>query len=243
MTKIHMTSKWSEVKPEGFYVYLHRRATDGVVFYVGKGKGDRAWRKSYRSKYWCRVAAKHGVTVEVVDGGLSEDDAFDVECGLIRIHADTICNLTAGGEGRSGRPQTEAQKKAASRATSKPVKCSNGMEFENIAGAVRWLRATGHDKACSTNISAACRGRKGIVYGYNWAYKSFDVKSLDKRAEYIERKKIPVSTACGKLSFDSAKSAAEWLSQNGYPKASKQNISASALGKRPMAYGYSWRFT
>ena len=133
MAEIHMAYKWSEVKPEGFYVYLHRRETDGSVFYVGKGKKDRAWRKSHRSQYWRRVAKKHGVVVEVVHDGLDEDEAFDVECGLIRIHADTICNLTTGGEGRSGRPQTEAQKKAASRATSKPVKCSNGMEFENIA--------------------------------------------------------------------------------------------------------------
>ena len=159
MTKIHMTSKWSEVKPQGFYVYLHRRATDGSVFYVGKGKGDRAWRKSHRGQYWRRVATKYGVAVEIVNHGLSEVDAFDIERRLISLHADTICNMTTGGEGRSGRPQTETQKRAASKATSKPVKCSNGMEFENIAGAVRWLRATGHDKACSTNISAACKGR------------------------------------------------------------------------------------
>lgn len=29
MSKIQITPKYSEVKPQGFYVYIHRRATDG----------------------------------------------------------------------------------------------------------------------------------------------------------------------------------------------------------------------
>lgn len=30
--------------PIGRYIYLHKRVTDGRIFYVGKGQGDRAWR-------------------------------------------------------------------------------------------------------------------------------------------------------------------------------------------------------
>lgn len=39
------------LEKEKFYVYLHRRASDGVVFYVGKGTGTRAYSKE-RSKFW-----------------------------------------------------------------------------------------------------------------------------------------------------------------------------------------------
>ena len=35
-----------------FYVYTHRRASNGVVFYVGKGHGRRAYVKSHRGKWW-----------------------------------------------------------------------------------------------------------------------------------------------------------------------------------------------
>lgn len=242
MTNIHMTSKWSEVKPEGYYVYLHRRASDGSVFYVGKGKLDRAWRKSSRSDYWNRIARKHGVIVDIVSDGMMEDNAFDLECDLIGIHIDQTCNLTAGGEGRSGRAQTEKQKIATSKSRSKPVKCSNGMEFASIASAVSWLKSIGRDKACATNISAACKGGKGIVYGFNWAYADLYIERVDKWEVYIDRKKKPIRTKCGSLSFDSAKSAVKWLSLNGHPKASKQNISASASGNRATAYGYYWEF-
>lgn len=66
MTKIDISPKYSEVKPEGYYVYLHRRATDGSVFYVGKGKGRRGWdlKREY-NKHWIRAAIKHGITVEI----------------------------------------------------------------------------------------------------------------------------------------------------------------------------------
>lgn len=37
-----------------FYVYLHRRATDGRVFCVGKGHGKRAWRTEGRNPKWQR---------------------------------------------------------------------------------------------------------------------------------------------------------------------------------------------
>lgn len=43
-----------------FYTYLHRRNDTGQVFYVGKGKGQRAHDKYKRSAHWKRIVAKHG---------------------------------------------------------------------------------------------------------------------------------------------------------------------------------------
>ena len=64
-----------------FYVYLHRDI-NGVVFYVGKGTGDRKDSKSGRTTAWKNIANK-GFTVEVYKNNLSEIDATLLEDSLI----------------------------------------------------------------------------------------------------------------------------------------------------------------
>ena len=90
-----------------FYVYEHA-TEDGEVFYIGKGTGDRAWRKAGRSRYWNNVARKHGRVVRIVEDKMSELEAFDLEKLLIAQYGrrdegtGTLVNLTPGGEGVSG---------------------------------------------------------------------------------------------------------------------------------------------
>lgn len=104
MTDIHITTKWSDVKPHGYYVYLHKRATDGGVFYVGKGKGNRAWRwRDTRNPHWINIANKHGVIVDIVKDSMSETCAFTLEKILIGSYGvGSLCNISNGGEGASG---------------------------------------------------------------------------------------------------------------------------------------------
>lgn len=86
-----------------FYVYIHRRATDGAVFYVGKGSGDRAFWFHGRKLHWRNIAKKHGVIVEIVLDGLQEWYALELERDLIALHGrENLCNFTDGGEGISG---------------------------------------------------------------------------------------------------------------------------------------------
>jgi len=90
------------IVPKDFYVYVHRRATDGQVFYVGKGRGQRAWSNA-RNEYWHRIVKKHGLLVEIIVSGLQEWYAFELELELITKHGrETLCNLTNGGDGASG---------------------------------------------------------------------------------------------------------------------------------------------
>lgn len=94
-----------------FYVYLHRRKTDNKVFYVGKGKGKRAYRPYGRNRRWTSTAKKHGFCVEIVFDNLTESEAFELEIETIKemryIFQETLCNMTDGGEGGSGFKWTE----------------------------------------------------------------------------------------------------------------------------------------
>lgn len=92
------------------YVYIHRRKTDGMVFYVGKGSDPyRLRQKTGRNRYWNSVVAKHGWTYEKVAEGLSDQEALDLEISTIaemRALGMPLTNLTDGGEGLRGHVQS-----------------------------------------------------------------------------------------------------------------------------------------
>src|ERR1019366_2593970 len=76
-----------------FYVYVHRDAADHM-FYVGKGTGDRAWRKS-RDELWHRYVTERSggkYSVEIVSDGLNEEEALELEEELIERYGDACTN-------------------------------------------------------------------------------------------------------------------------------------------------------
>lgn len=73
-----------------YYVYLHRKATDGEVFYVGKGRGRRAYLMDSRSDFHKRVVSKYGVKVEIVEDHLQEWYAYELEQNLISYYGKRI---------------------------------------------------------------------------------------------------------------------------------------------------------
>lgn len=100
-----------------FYTYVHRKASTGEVFYVGKGHGQRSGQRSRRSDYWKRVVEKYGLLVEILEYWADESDALAHERYLIasyRASGITLCNLTDGGDGISGYVFSEDQRKARS---------------------------------------------------------------------------------------------------------------------------------
>lgn len=86
-----------------YYVYVHRRASDGRIFYVGKGSGRRAFVKFGRCAHWQNVVRKHGYSVEIVKDGMSEVCASSLEKVLIHvIGLQNLCNISPGGDGTRG---------------------------------------------------------------------------------------------------------------------------------------------
>ena len=85
-----------------FYIYVYLRE-DGSPYYVGKGKGNRAWSKNRRIP-----PPTDPSLIIIVKEFLTETEAFDEERLLIAFYGrkdqGTGClrNLTDGGEGTSG---------------------------------------------------------------------------------------------------------------------------------------------
>ena len=84
-----------------FYVYAYLRE-DQTPYYIGKGKGKRAWQKN------------HGVNlpdesrIVMIETELSQQEAFDLEVKLIKqygrkdLGTGILRNKTNGGEGTAG---------------------------------------------------------------------------------------------------------------------------------------------
>ena len=92
-----------------FYVYEHWRPDKNVCFWVGKGKGKRAYDFK-RNDHYNKIVAKLArlglcVEVRIVRGGLSEDMAHRLEIKRIqywKLRHGELANITDGGEGTSG---------------------------------------------------------------------------------------------------------------------------------------------
>lgn len=96
-----------------FYTYSHTKP-DGTVFYIGKGSGVRAWKKTRRNLHWKNIVAKHGTyNVEILAYWDTEKEALDHEMALIshfRNAGYKLANMTNGGEGISGYKHTDQWK-------------------------------------------------------------------------------------------------------------------------------------
>jgi len=204
-----------------FYVYAHRTVgnrVSGDVFYIGKGRGKRAWSKKGRNVYWHRVAEKYGYVVEILADGLTEGEAFDLEKSFISVCGRaTLCNLTDGGEGSSGyvasesaRAKISAGNKGRIPTESHRKKISNSKKGHTVS------------KETRAKIGVTSRGRK-------------------PSASHLLKISKPVSCSNGML-FPSVSGAARWLRDNGFPKASKGNIAQRCLGNYPTAYGFEWKY-
>jgi len=239
MSKISITPKYKDIprreRPEGYYVYLHRRATDGSVFYVGKGRKDRGWHISRQyNRRWMGNARKYGCVVEIVDDSMSEDQAFELECNLIEEYGlDNLANMTTGGDGSSGVVSSRR----------KEVCCSNGMKFESMHEAVDWLRANGHPKASVGTISACCSGRVRSSCGMAWwiadggMQYDYQDPGLLKSQSYGR----PVIRSDGKT-YKSSKIAALDLRETGKALATSSAIRLCCSGKIGSAYGFDWKY-
>lgn len=241
-------------KSKEFYVYVHKRRSDGSVFYVGKGHGRRAWMHKRRSEYWHNVVNKYGLEVELVMFGIQEWFAFEFEKDLIAYYGrDVLCNFTDGGEGSCGATMSEETRR-------KMSESSKGKRLSESHVAI--LRAKKLTDAQKAAVSRAQKGRVRSAAEREAVSKRLKGKKLPpehvaKIAAYRRgkplspetRRKIgdrlriskgkPVLCSNGMI-FISAVAAADWLRTVGKPNANNTAIAACCRGDRKRAYGFEW---
>ena len=203
-----------------FYVYLHRRASDNSVFYIGKGCKYRAYEthKSKRSVYWIRVYQKHGRVVEIVKDNLTEKEALALEVALIAQYGiENLCNHSSGGEsGGSGRKWSkESRRKLSESKKGKPAP---------------WAAGDNNHMKKQEYKDAVIKRCKGVP-------RLDMIGSKNKSARPV----ICIETGDH---FDTMKSAAEWLISIGKTNSisASSNINSVCLGSLKRAYGFTWKY-
>lgn len=264
-----MSNEIIQATPRDYYVYLHRRATTGACFYVGKGHGRRAWAKDGRGSYWSRIVKKHGYIVEIVQDGLQEFAAFELECDLIALHGRQDCglgplvNATDGGEGKSGAiASSETITKLSAVATDrwKNPEIRKKMA-ESIKGSLSTpeVRAIRSERAKSAWNNPERKNRMKEAYKDKWKNPEYRNKMLaimsarlacpDVIAKFTEsarkhnqaRKKPVICVETGMV-FQSGADAEKFLRENGKPDARGSDIYACCRGAQKSSNGYRWVF-
>lgn len=143
-----------------YYTYIWRDA-DGVPFYVGKGKGRRAYdvASGRRSQDFLRIHSAGGCTVEIIDWFIHESQAHAHEVQLIEMHGrremgGLLINRTDGGEGASGSTHTDSARVAISETNRRVYESDPSRRARVTAGNLRRFS----DPAARAKQSAALSG-------------------------------------------------------------------------------------
>ena len=93
--------------PKGSYVYAYIRENGSTPYYIGKGKGRRAWNEHRTVKGGIKTPNDNNRII-VLEQNLTDDEAIALEIELIKrygrkdLGTGILRNTTDGGEGAAG---------------------------------------------------------------------------------------------------------------------------------------------
>jgi hypothetical protein len=166
-----------------FYVYCHRKKTDGKCFYIGKGTVGRYKHINGRNSHWNNIVNKHGFTWEILINNISEEKAFELESLICnQIGYENLCNLNQekgnGGWTRSNETILKLKKpkpKGFGNQISKSKTKYTILQYSlNNIFIKEWddaYKAAYSINKNSTAIRGCCTGERKTAYGFIWKYK------------------------------------------------------------------------
>ena len=232
-----------------FYVYEHIRLDNMTCFYIGKGKGERAYELE-RNDHHDNISNMCGHAVLIIKDNLTEEEAFELERDTIEDYVFNLgygidikgyddydhklphlTNCTWGGEGVSGLHHTEETKQ----------KMSESLKGKQISEETKLkisesLKGKQISEETKLKMSEAKKGNvpwnKGIQLSEETKRKmseSFKGRKLSeetkiKMSENSYRKQKVICITTGKI-FNTIKEASN------YYNVVRQNISACCRGK------------
>jgi hypothetical protein len=159
------------MKTEGCSVYQHRRADNGSIFYVGKASNKyRKDKTQNRNTRWHEIVQEaNGFVSEIVVDNVDEEFSLLAECEYIdklkRIGV-SICNLTSGGQGRSGwNPSDETRRIWSEQRKGRPNP-RKGTRKPPVKKTPEEILET--KKIANEKRSASLKGRTPWNKGVNW---------------------------------------------------------------------------
>lgn len=211
-----------------FYVYVHRKATTGQVFYVGKGHGKRAFSSLSRNRQWKFIVAKHGYTVEIVQDKLQEWYAFELEIDLIAYYGrETLSNFSDGGEGPAGCVHSEEANALKSAIVKKTWDSSES----------RKARMSALHKDSWANPDARAKRIEAMKQSHS------SPEARENKKEYMRKANAkPIICIETGVTYRTLADAVDWLSATRNKKHFQQCLGQAASGKMKTAYGYTWRY-
>lgn len=220
-----------DIEPCDDYVYIHKRATDGSVFYVGKGRKGRYKSKNGRSAFWTRVGDKYGVVVSIVQDRLQEWAALELEKDLIALYGrfdlafGNLVNHTDGGDGKCGAIPTPESNLQRSRKLLGRVFSEQHKSLIGAANRKRKMSASSKKKISDSRIGKYA-GENHPMYG-----KKKTKESIEKTASKIRLKVLCIETG---VVFKSVTEAAAFIGT------STSHLSRTCKGYQATCKGFTW---
>lgn len=169
--------------PQNFYIYCYIRK-DGTPYYIGKGKGKRAWEKQNHQS----VPADENKIV-ILEANLTEIGALALERRLIRwfgrkdLGTGILINLTDGGEGFTGAKHTEEYKAKMSKQNSganNPMSVENPNSFPFRKKLSESRKGIFFSEEHKNNLSKALKGYKQELIQCPYCKKSGGITNMKR---------------------------------------------------------------
>ena len=148
--------------PKGFYIYAYLRA-DGTPYYIGKGKGIRAW-KQHSIKGKGAHTPNDNSRIFICETNLTELGAFALERRYIRwwgrkdLGTGVLQNMSDGGQGTSG------VKKTVSEETKRKIGSANkGRVQSSEERSKRSLALKGIKPSDKSNVKRGAKARGRVL--------------------------------------------------------------------------------